>query len=389
MTREIYLDNSATTRVFPEVAQLMSTIYLEEYGNPSSMHHKGVEAEKRIREARKILADILKCTPQNLYFTSCGTESDNIALIGTARANQRSGRHLVTTQIEHPAILETMKYLESEGFEVTYLPVDENGRVSASDVQNAVREDTILVSVMHTNNEVGALEPIAEIGKAIKDKNPNTLFHVDAVQGFGKAEIYPKKMQIDLLSASGHKIHAPKGIGLLYVGDKVKITNIMYGGGQQKGLRSGTENVAGIAGMALAAQMLYQNFDEESERLYGMKQRLLEQVQQLEGVHVNAMNGLELRDTAPHVVSLSFDGVRAEVLLHALEEKGIYVSAGSACSSNHPHISDTLTAIGTPTEYLDSTLRFSLSVMNTQEDVDAAAAALGELLPFLRKYTRH
>ncbi len=389
MTREIYLDNSATTRVFPEVAQLMSTIYLEEYGNPSSMHHKGVEAEKRIRKARKILADILKCTPQNLYFTSCGTESDNIALIGTARANQRSGRHLVTTQIEHPAILETMKYLESEGFEVTYLPVDENGRVSAADVQNAVREDTILVSVMHTNNEVGALEPIAEIGKAIKDKNPNTLFHVDAVQGFGKAEIYPKKMQIDLLSASGHKIHAPKGIGLLYVGDKVKITNIMYGGGQQKGLRSGTENVAGIAGMALAAQMLYQNFDEESERLYGMKQRLLEQVRQLEGVHVNAMNGLELRDTAPHVISLSFDGVRAEVLLHALEEKGIYVSAGSACSSNHPHISDTLTAIGTPTEYLDSTLRFSLSVMNTQEDVDAAAAALGDLLPFLRKYTRH
>jgi cysteine desulfurase len=389
MTREIYLDNSATTRVFPEVAQLMSTIYLEEYGNPSSMHHKGVEAEKRIREARKILADILKCTPQNLYFTSCGTESDNIALIGTARANQRSGRHLVTTQIEHPAILETMKYLESEGFEVTYLPVDENGRVSVADVRNAVREDTILVSVMHTNNEVGALEPIAEIGKAIKDKNPNTLFHVDAVQGFGKAEIYPKKMQIDLLSASGHKIHAPKGIGLLYVGDKVKITNIMYGGGQQKGLRSGTENVAGIAGMALAAQMLYQNFDEESERLYGMKQRLLEQVQQLEGVHVNAMNGLELWDTAPHVISLSFDGVRAEVLLHALEEKGIYVSAGSACSSNHPHISDTLTAIGTPTEYLDSTLRFSLSVMNTQEDVDAAAAALGELLPFLRKYTRH
>lgn len=389
MTREIYLDNSATTRVFPEVAQLMSTIYLEEYGNPSSMHHKGVEAEKRIREARKILADILKCTPQNLYFTSCGTESDNIALIGTARANQRSGRHLVTTQIEHPAILETMKYLESEGFEVTYLPVDENGRVSVADVRNAVREDTILVSVMHTNNEVGALEPIAEIGKAIKDKNPNTLFHVDAVQGFGKAEIYPKKMQIDLLSASGHKIHAPKGIGLLYVGDKVKITNIMYGGGQQKGLRSGTENVAGIAGMALAAQMLYQNFDEESERLYGMKERLLEQVRQLEGVHVNAMNGLELRDTAPHVISLSFDGVRAEVLLHALEEKGIYVSAGSACSSNHPHISDTLTAIGTPTEYLDSTLRFSLSVMNTQEDVDAAAAALGELLPFLRKYTRH
>ncbi len=386
--REIYLDNSATTRVFPEVAQLMNTIYLEEYGNPSSMHHKGVEAENRIRTAKKTLADILKCSPQNLYFTSCGTESDNIALIGAARANKRGGKHLVTTQIEHPAILETMKYLETQGYEVTYLPVDQNGLVRPEEVEAVVREDTLLVSVMHTNNEVGALEPIDKIGECIKRKNPRTLFHVDAVQGFGKAQICPKKLHIDLLSASGHKIHAPKGIGLLYVGDHVKITNIMYGGGQQKGLRSGTENVAGIAGMALAAQMLYENFDAEMEALYGLKRRFLEQVLQLDGVCVNAMNGLQVTQTAPHVVSLSFDGVRAEVLLHALEEKGIYVSAGSACASNHPHTSDTLTAIGIPAEHLDSTLRFSLSVMNTQEDVDAAAAALGELLPFLRKYTR-
>ncbi len=386
--KEIYLDNSATTRVFPEVAQLMTTIYLEEYGNPSSMHHKGVEAENRIRTARKTLSDILKCSPQNLYFTSCGTESDNIALIGAARANKRSGKHLVTTQIEHPAILETMKYLETKGFEVTYLPVDQNGLVRPEEVESAVREDTLLVSVMHTNNEVGALEPIGEIGECIKRKNSQTLFHVDAVQGFGKAQIYPKKLHIDLLSASGHKIHAPKGIGLLYVGDHVKITNIMYGGGQQKGLRSGTENVAGIAGMALAAQMLYANFDAEIGRLYAVKQHFLDQVLRLDGVHVNAMHGLQLTETAPHVVSLSFDGVRAEVLLHALEEKGIYVSAGSACASNHPHTSDTLTAIGIPAEHLDSTLRFSFSVMNTEEDADAAAAALEELLPFLRRYTR-
>ncbi len=386
--REIYLDNSATTRVFPEVAQLMNTIYLEEYGNPSSMHHKGVEAENRIRTARKTLADILKCSPQNLYFTSCGTESDNIALIGAARANQRSGRHLITTQIEHPAVLETMKYLETQGYEVTYLPVDENGLVRPEDVEAAVREDTVLVSVMHTNNEVGALEPIGEIGECIKRKNPQTLFHVDAVQGFGKAQINPKKLHIDLLAASGHKIHAPKGIGLLYVGDHVKITNIMYGGGQQKGLRSGTENVAGIAGMALAAQLLYKDFDAEIGRLYAIKQRFLDRALQIEGVHVNAMHGLSLSQTAPHVVSLSFDGIRAEVLLHALEEKEIYVSAGSACASNHPHTSDTLTAIGIPAEHLDSTLRFSFSVMNSEEDADAAAAALGELLPFLRRYTR-
>ncbi len=383
--REIYLDNSATTRVFPEVVQLMDTIYLEEYGNPSSMHHKGVEAENRIRTAKKIFADILKCSPQNIYFTSCGTESDNISLIGAARANQRNGRHLITTAIEHPAILETMKYLESEGFEVTILPVDHNGQVSPEAVEEAVREDTILVSVMHTNNEIGALEPVEEIGRRIKEKNPNTLFHVDAVQGFGKAVIHPKKMHIDLLSASGHKIHAPKGIGLLYIGDHVKITNIMYGGGQQKGMRSGTENVAGIAGMALAAQMLYQHFDEEMDRLYAMKEQFIHDVTAIDGVHVNGLTG---RDSAPHVISLSVEGVRAEVLLHALEEKGIYVSAGSACASNHPHISDTLLAIGTPEEYLDSTLRFSLSVMNTPEDLKDAAAALAELLPFLRKYTR-
>lgn len=383
--KEIYLDNSATTRVFPEVAQLMNTIYLEEYGNPSSMHHKGVEAENRIRTAKKILADILKCTPQNIFFTSCGTESDNISLIGVARANQRNGRHLITTAIEHPAILETMKYLESEGYEVTILPVDRNGQVSPDAVAEAVRDDTILVSVMHTNNEIGALEPVAEIGRRIKEKNPGTLFHVDAVQGFGKAVIHPKKMNIDLLSASGHKIHAPKGIGLLYIGDHVKVSPIMYGGGQQKGMRSGTENVAGIAGMALAAQMLYQDLDGELNRLYAMKEQFIRDVTAIPGVYVNGLTG---RDSAPHVISLSVDGVRAEVLLHALEEKGIYVSAGSACASNHPHISDTLLAIGTKEEYLDSTLRFSLSVMNTPEELKEAAAALAELLPFLRRYTR-
>ena len=383
--REIYLDNSATTRVFPEVAERMNRIYLEEYGNPSSMHHKGVEAERHLRLARQTFADILKCTPQNIYFTSCGTESDNLAIIGGARANARRGKHLITTGIEHPAVLESMKYLESEGFEVTYLPVDRDGRVDPQAVTDAVRKDTILVSVMHTNNEIGALEPVEEIGKAVKTANPETLFHVDAVQGFGKARIIPKKAHIDLLTASGHKIHGPKGVGLLYVGDRVRLKNLMYGGGQQKNLRSGTENVPGIAGMALAAQMLYQDLDTELDRLYAMKADFIGKVTQIEGVHVNGRTG---RDSAPHVISLSFDGVRAEVLLHALEEKGIYVSAGSACASNHPHVSDTLLAIGTPGEHLDATLRFSTSVMNTPEDLHDAAAALAELVPFLRRYTR-
>lgn len=385
MVREIYLDNSATTRCFPEVVELMDQIYLTEYGNPSSLHHKGVEAEKRIREAKETFARILQCSPENIYFTSCGTESDNLAIIGCARANERKGKHLITTGIEHPAVLESMKYLETQGFEVTYLPVDSNGLVDPEMVQDTVRQDTIMVSIMHTNNEIGALEPIEEIGRRIKEKNPDTLFHVDAVQGFGKAWIHPKAMHIDLLSASGHKIHSPKGIGLLYVADDVKIRNILYGGGQQKNMRSGTENVAGIAGMALAAKMLYQNLDQEMDQLYALKAGFLENVQTIEGVHVNGKTG---RDSAPHVISLSFEGVKAEVLLHALEERGIYVSSGSACSSNHPHVSDTLLAIGVPEEFLESTLRFSLSVMNTKEDLDEAAKALRELLPFLRKYTK-
>ena len=384
--REIYLDHAATTRCFPEVADLMHTIYLEEYGNPSSLHHKGVEAERHIRQARQTLADILKCSTQNLYFTSCGTESDNLAIIGAARANARLGKHLITTGIEHPAVLETMKYLEGEGYEVTYLPVDANGIVRPEQVAAAVRPDTVLVSVMHTNNEIGALEPVGEIGAAIKQANPNTLFHVDAVQGFGKALIHPKKLHIDLLAASGHKIHAPKGVGILYVGDRVKVQNIIYGGGQQRGMRSGTENVAGIAGMALAAKLLYETLDEELDALYEMKDYFTERVRRIDGVTVNGLTG---RDSAPHVISLSVEGVRAEVLLHALEEKGIYVSSGSACASNRPHVSATLTQIGTKRELLDSTIRLSTSVMNDMEDMKSAAQAMEELVPFLRKYTRH
>ena len=260
---EVYLDNSATTRTFPEVAELMTKIMCEDYGNPSSLHMKGVEAEKYLRYAKETLARILKVEERELLFTSGGTESDNMALIGCALANCRRGNHLITTQIEHPAILQTMRYLESQGYRVTYLPVDPCGRIRLEDLRKAMTPETILVSIMHTNNEIGALQPIEEAGALIKQMNPDTLFHVDAVQGFGKSRIYPKKMHIDLLSVSGHKIHGPKGVGLLYVGDKVKIQPIVFGGGQQQNLRSGTENVPGIAGLAKAAEMLYSRFDED------------------------------------------------------------------------------------------------------------------------------
>ncbi len=383
---EVYLDNSATTRCFDEAAQLMHKIMCEDYGNPSSMHHKGVEAERYVRDARETLAKILKANEKEILFTSGGTESDNIALIGTAMANHRRGRHLITTQIEHPAVLQPMAYLQNQGFEVTYLPVDREGRIRLEELESAVRQDTILVSIMHTNNEIGSLQPIAEAGALIKRRNPQTLFHVDAVQGFGKFNIYPKKMQIDLLSVSAHKIHGPKGAGFLYLREGARVNPIMYGGGQQKGMRSGTENVAGIAGMAKAAELVYQDLSGDMERMYGLRDMLIRGVDRIEDVKVNGCPG---RQGAAHIVSLSVRGVRSEVLLHALEERGIYVSAGSACASNKPQTSATLKAIGVERELLDSTIRFSLSVFTTREEIEYTVQALCEMVPMLRKYTRH
>ena len=383
--RDIYLDNSATTRCFPEAAALMNEIFLEDYGNPSSMHHRGVTAERRVLEAKKTLAGLLKVKEKNLYFTSCGTESDNLAIIGGALAAQRRGRHLITTRIEHPAVLEAMKYLEAQGFEITYLGVDRDGLVSAEEAAAAVRPDTILVSVMHTNNEIGSVQPIEEIGRAVKAVNPRVLFHVDAVQGFGKSLILPKRMHIDLLAASGHKIHGPKGVGLLYVADGARLEPLLHGGGQQGGMRSGTENVPGIAGMALAAKLLCGNLDEDRQRLFAMKNRLIDRLREIPDIE---FNGRTDETAAPHILSVRVRGVRAEVLLHALEDKGIYVSSGSACSSNHPRPSETLAAIGTPASEMDNSIRMSLSVMNTMEEMDAAAQAVGEIVPLLRKYIR-
>ena len=383
--RDIYLDNSATTRCFPEAAALMNEIFLEDYGNPSSMHHRGVTAERRVLEAKKTLAGLLKVKEKNLYFTSCGTESDNLAIIGGALAAQRRGRHLITTRIEHPAVLEAMKYLEAQGFEITYLGVDRDGLVSAEEAAAAVRPDTILVSVMHTNNEIGSVQPIEEIGRAVKAVNPRVLFHVDAVQGFGKSLILPKRMHIDLLAASGHKIHGPKGVGLLYVADGVRLEPLLHGGGQQGGMRSGTENVPGIAGMALAVKLLCGNLDEDRQRLFAMKNRLIDRLREIPDIE---FNGRTDETAAPHILSVRVRGVRAEVLLHALEDKGIYVSSGSACSSNHPRPSETLAAIGTPASEMDNSIRMSLSVMNTMEEMDAAAQAVGEIVPLLRKYIR-
>ena len=383
---ECYFDNSATTRVYPEVAEVMKKIMLEDFGNPSSMHKKGMDAEIQVRHAREVIASTLKADDRTILFTSGGTESDNMALIGCAEANCRAGKHIITTKIEHPAILETCSYLEKKGYEITYLDVDENGIVDLKELENSIRQDTILVSIMHTNNEIGALEPVEKAGEIIKKKNPAALFHVDAVQGYGKWRINPKKQHIDMLSVSGHKIHGPKGIGFLYVGSGVKIHPIIHGGGQQKNLRSGTENVPGIAGIAKAAELIYARLDKDRENMYAMKEKLTQALSEMEDVKINS---LLVEDSAPHIVSASIGGVRSEVLLHALEDKGIYISAGSACASNKPAISETLKAIGLEKRYLESTVRFSLCGDNTMEQIDYAIGVIGEVLPMLRRYTRH
>lgn len=387
---EVYLDNSATTRVFPEVAELMVKIMCEDYGNPSSLHMKGVEAEKYLLYAKETFAKLLKVNTKEIYFTSGGTESDNLALIGCAFANMRRGKHIITTQIEHPAVQKTCAYLESVGFRVTYLPVDRTGCVPLQALQQSICKDTILVSIMHTNNEIGSLQPISEAGALIKRMNPQTLFHVDAVQGFGKAKIYPKRMGIDLLSASSHKIHGPKGVGLLYVGEKVKIQPIIYGGGQQMNLRSGTDNVPGVAGMARAAELLYAHLDEDITYLYELKKYFLDKVSRIEGVRINGLlpEHPDGEGTAPHIVSVSVPGVRSEVLLHTLEEKKIYVSAGSACSSHKPQPSATLRAIGVDKDSLESTIRFSFSVHTTREELDYTLREMYDKIPMLRRYSR-
>lgn len=381
---EVYLDNSATTRCFDQVAALITQIMCEDYGNPSSLHRKGVQAEKYIRYAKDVIARNLKVSEKEIFFTSGGTESDNLAIRGCAHANCRSGRHLITTQIEHPAVLQTMKHLEEEGFRVTYLPVDAKGCIRLEDLERAITGETILVSIMHTNNEVGSLQPVAQAGALIKRMNPKILFHVDAVQGYGKFKIYPKKMKIDLLSVSAHKIHGPKGVGFLYVDEKVKIKPIVFGGGQQGGIRSGTENVPGIAGMAKAVEMIYGNLDQEIEKLYIIKKAFVDGVRKLDDVVVN---GCPDENGAPHVVSVSIRGVRSEVLLHALEDKGIYVSAGSACSAHKPQPSATLRAMGIPQDLLGSTIRFSFSVFTTMEEINYTLQTMYDIIPMLRKYT--
>ena len=381
---ECYLDNSATTKVLPEVAELMHKLFLEDYGNTSSLHNKGFEAEKYIREARDTFSKILKCSPNEIVFTSGGTESNNTAIIGTALHYGSRGHHMITTRIEHAAVGAPMKFLESRGYEIDYLDVDSTGRIDLEQLKSLMRDDTILVSIMHVNNEIGTVQPIEEAAKIIHEMNPNCLFHVDDIQGFGKLPLLPKKLGIDLLSASSHKIHGPKGVGFLFIDERAHVSPIILGGGHQGGMRSGTENVPGVAGFALAAKIMTDDYDANLAHMKEIHDYFTGELGRIEGVTINGSKEYG----APYIVSVTVKDVRAEVLLHALEEKGVYVSAGSACSSNKPAVSATLKAIDVPKYALDSTVRFSFSPNTTMEEIDTAVKALNELLPFLRKFKR-
>lgn len=383
---EAYFDNSATTRCYPEVAEIVVKTMTEDFGNPSAMHLKGVEAEKYVREAAQILAKILKVNEKEIIFTSGGTESNNLALFGGADANKRSGNHIITTSVEHAAVGQPAERLEQMGYEVTIVPVDHRGVVQLEALEKALRPDTILVSTMYVNNEVGAVMPVEEIAKLVHEKSPKALYHVDAIQAFGKYRIYPKKAGIDMLSVSSHKIHGPKGVGFLYINEKARIQPQILGGGQQAGMRSGTDNVPGIAGLGVAAKMVYTDFDKKIEHMYQLKERLAEGFLKLPDVR---LNGMEIREGAPQILSASFLGVRSEVLLHTLEEKGIYVSAGSACSSHKRKAAGTLSAMGMEAAQRESTLRFSFSEENTFEEVDYALEVIGQVLPMLRRYSRY
>ena len=371
---QAYLDNSATTRQFDEVTELMVKMMKEDYGNPSSLHHMGLVAEKALKEARRRVADAAGVSPENVYFTSGGTESDNTAIIGAAHARRRRGKRIITTKIEHPAVLESFKRLEEEGFEAIYVDVKEDGIVDMDMMRESITDDTILIACMHVNNETGAIQPVEEIASIKR----NAHMHVDAVQSFGKIALPLKN--VDSIAISGHKIHGPKGTGALIVADKVNIKPFIVGGGQERNFRSGTENIPGICGLGLAAEMVTKDLDARYEKMKALRSRLMDGLKDLDDILINTRE-----DSCPAVLNISFLGTRGEVLLHTLETSGIYVSTGSACSSHHGGGSHVLKAMGLTDRQIDGAIRFSLSAENTPEEMDYAAEKTIEAVSSFRR----
>lgn len=392
----VYLDNAATTRLSESAFGQMKKVFFDDFGNPSSLHNKGLDAKQYIKKAKEIIASDLKCEEKEIIFTSGGTESNNQAIMSVARNYKRNGKHIITTAFEHASVYNPLIELEKENYEVTYLKPDKNGQISLESVKDAVREDTILLSVMMVNNEVGSKLDVKAISEAAKSVNKNIIVHCDAIQAYPKYRIVPKKEGIDLLSVSAHKFHGPKGCGFLYVRSGVKAGPIIFGGMQQQNMRSGTENVPGIVGMASALEEYIENRADYVNHMWELKTYFVKEISKIDGVTVNGVysdrEDLSLEDrirlSAPHIISVSFPKIRSEVFLHALEQAGIYVSSGSACSSNHPAISGSLKAINVANEYLESTLRFSLTYSTTLKEIEYTIDRIKELLPIYSKFIK-
>ena len=382
----IYFDNAATTRALDEVADKVKYMLLEDFGNPSSQNMAGVNAENEVIKARKIIAASINAEPDEIYFTSGGTESDNWAIFGTAKGYIRSGKHMITTAIEHPAVLQPMRELEKNGWDITILGVDEKGYINIDELKAAIREDTVLVSTILINNETGTIQNAEEISKAIKSVNPHTLYHVDAVQAYGKYPINVKKMGIDMLSVSGHKVHGPKGVGFFYMKKGLKVKPIIFGGGHERGQRSGTENTPSIVGLAEAVKIDMAEMDKAVEHVKLVKKTLAEGI--LNSIPMTYINGPSIEEGSPYVLNIGFEGLRSEVLLHSLEEKEIYVSAGSACNSKKKGASTVLSALGIDEKRIEGAIRFSFCRYNTVEEAEQCIEILKEKAAFLRKYMR-
>lgn len=376
---EIYLDNSATTKPYPEVVDKMVVALTNQYGNPSAIYKKGIEVEREIKEIRRNIARSLGAKETEIYFTSGGTECNNTIIRSVANLNKKTKKHIISTCIEHPSVLNTLKDLEEQGFEVTYLPVDSQGKISIDDLKNAINNDTFLVSTMHVNNEIGAIQPIEEIGKYLKTLKQKVYFHVDAVQSYAKIKFRPSKYNIDFMSVSGHKLHGPKGIGFMYVKENNRIKPLLTGGGQEIGVRSGTENVPGIYGLGKAVEILNQDLQGTIDKIRSLRDLLKKEI--LENIDNVKINSPE--DGVCHVLNVSFRGVKGEVLLHYLEQKEIFVSTGSACSSKKKG-SHVLNAIGLSAEEIEGAIRFSLSDLNTEEEIREVVKALKESVSDLR-----
>ncbi|WP_029450912.1 cysteine desulfurase family protein [Clostridium algidicarnis] len=375
---EIYLDNSATTKPYDEVTQILVSTMKEVYGNPSSSHKLGVMAEKKLNEARDTISHTINCSKEEIIFTSGGSESNNLAIKGFVKP----GNHIITCATEHSSVSNTIKEMERQGVKVTYLSLDTEGKIDLEEIKNSINKDTVLVSLMHVNNETGIIQDLKSIGNIIKEKSHRAKFHVDSVQGFGKLKINVKECNIDLLSASGHKIHAPRGVGFLYIKNQLRPKPLIEGGGQEKGFRAGTENVASIVALALASKMMNDNIKENYIKVNSVKAYFIEKLKEFEGVRINS----PLKDEfSPYILNVSFKDIKGEVLLHALEDDDIYVSTGSACSSKNSKESRILKALLVPNDYLEGAIRFSFSEFTTKDEIDYTLQVLKKSLGFLRR----